>query len=565
MSAPVTSAAPEASAEASAEAAPEASAERERRYVREGWWTDQTLPGYVLRHCAADPAAEAMTGSGFKLTRGELASQVLLAAGSLRSMGVRSGDRVLVQLPNEPGLIALILALAQIGAAAVVAVPGLRDRELRHVTNTARARFVVVSERAQRGANLATGRGLAASCPSVRGLIVSGASAGPDEILLQDVLTGAAGTPPARLAQAPAPADVALYLLSGGTTGLPKLIPRTHRDYVCNLEVSAAVTRLGPGSRMLAALPVCHNFALGCPGVLGTLAAGGTVVLAEARLTGEAIGLMAAEGVTIAAAVPSLAMRWAEHVHGTPGLAERLRLEVLQVGGARLHGSHARELAAALGCTVQQVYGMAEGLLCFTRLDDPPAVIEWTQGRPACSADEWRLTDEAGLDVPPGEAGELLARGPYTIGAYLASDAENAAAFAPGGWYRTGDIVRQHPSGNLVVEGRRKDFINCGGEKVSAEEIEELVVTHPSVAAAAVVAGPSELLGEEVCAFITLRPGGAGALSLKDVRAYLAALGVAPYKLPARLRVIGELPLTPVGKVDKSALRVTAREHARKE
>jgi 2,3-dihydroxybenzoate-AMP ligase len=271
--------------------------------------------------------------------------------------------------------------------------------------------------------------------------------------------------------------------------------------------------------------------------------------------------LMAAEGVTIAAAVPGLAMRWAEHARGRPGFAQRLRLEVAQVGGARLHGPQARELAAALGCTVQQVYGMAEGLLCFTRLDDPAEVIEWTQGRPACPADEWRLTDETGRDVPPGEPGELLVRGPYTIGAYLATDAENAAAFAPGGWYRTGDIVRQHPSGNFVVEGRRKDFINCGGEKVSAEEIEELVMAHPAVAAAAAVAAPSELLGEEVSVFVTLRDATPpGALSLKGLRAHLTALGVAPYKLPAWMRVVGELPLTAVGKVDKTALRAMARE-----
>jgi non-ribosomal peptide synthetase component E (peptide arylation enzyme) len=223
---------------------------------------------------------------------------------------------------------------------------------------------------------------------------------------------------------------------------------------------------------------------------------------------------------------------------------------------------------------------MAEGLLCFTRLDDPPEVTEWTQGRPACPADEWRLVDETGQGVSSGQPGELHVRGPYTIGAYLASDAENAAAFAPGGWYRTGDIVRLHPSGNFVIEGRRKDFINCGGEKVSAEEIEELVVTHPSVVAAAVVAAPAELFGEEVCVFVTRAaeavPGSAeaapgaseaapGSLSLKDLRAHLTALGVAPYKLPARMRVLDELPVTAVGKVDKAALRAMALRATEKE
>jgi 2,3-dihydroxybenzoate-AMP ligase len=542
---------------------------RERAYVAEGWWTGETLPGYVLRSCVDDPAAEAVRGAEDALTRGELAGQVSRAAGSFQSLGVRPGDRVLVQLPNEPELIVVILALASIGAAAVLAVPGLRDRELRHVIETAGACLIVVSERAQRGANLATGRELAASCPSVRGLIVSGACAGPGEILLADLI--AAEGPGAEAVQ-PAPSDVALYLLSGGTTGLPKLIPRTHRDYVCNLKVSAAVTGLGGGSGYLAALPVCHNFALGCPGVLGTLAAGGRVVLTEARLVARSMELMAAEEVTITAAVPGLAVRWAEHVRGEPGLARRLRLQVLQVGGARLHGSHARELTRALGCTVQQVYGMAEGMLCFTRLDDPATVIEWTQGRPACPADAWRLVDETGQDVPPGEPGEMFVRGPYTIGAYLASDADNAAAFAPGGWYRTGDIARLHSSGNFVIEGRRKDFINCGGEKISAEEIEQLVVTHPSVAAAAVVAAPTELFGEEVCVFVTVRTAAPAderelpaALSLKSLRAHLTALGAAPYKLPARLRILGELPVTAVGKVDKVALRVMARDDTGRE
>jgi len=538
-------------------------AARERRYVTEGWWTTQTLPGYVLRHAALDPGAPAVSAAGTRLTRGELAGQVSRAAGSLHRLGIRAGDRVLVQLPNEPGLIVLVLALARLGAAAVLAVPGLRERELRHVTDTASARLIVVSRTAQRGVNLQTARTLAASCRSVRGLVVSGGGAGPGEVPLDDLLTGepAAGLAP------PAPGDVALYLLSGGTTGLPKLIPRTHRDYVCNLTVSAAAAGLGQGSRFLAALPACHNFALGCPGVLGTLAAGGSVVLSDARLVAGSMEAMAAEGVTVAAAVPGLAVQWAQHARSEPGLAQRLRLRVVQVGGARLHGTHARELSAALGAVVQQVYGMAEGLLCFTRLGDPLEVVEWTQGRPACAADEWRLVDEAGDDVPPGQPGELLARGPYTIGGYLASEAENAAAFAAGGWYRTGDIVRLHRSGNFVVEGRRKDFINCGGEKVSAEEIEELIETHPAVAAAAAVAAPAEQLGEEVCVFATLRaaPPSLKEPSLKELRTHLTALGVAPFKLPARLRVLDTLPVTAVGKVDKAALRALARDNSKGE
>jgi 2,3-dihydroxybenzoate-AMP ligase len=549
-------------------------AARERWYLAEGWWTDETLPGYVLRHCHDDPAAEAVAGAGLKLSRGELARQVRQAGEAFRGLGVRPADRVLVQLPNEPVLIVVILGLAHIGAAAVLAVPGLRERELRHVTEVTQARALVVSDRAQRGVNLAVGRTLAASCPSVRSLIISGTAAalGPGEFRLHDLMaqtstagTSTAGTGTAGISTSGTakPADVALYLLSGGTTGLPKPIPRTHRDYVYNLKVSAAAAGLDSSSRYLAALPVCHNFPLGCPGVLGTLGAGGRVVLTEARLVAATLAVMAQEGITIAAAVPGLAMRWAEQARLEPAKAARLKLKVLQVGGARLRGQHAPELAAQLGGTVQQVFGMAEGLLCFTRLDDPPEVVQWTQGRPASAGDEWRLTDEAGRSVPPGEPGELWARGPYTAGRYLASPAVNEAAFAPGGWYRTGDIVRQHPSGNFVVEGRRKDFINTGGEKVSAEEVEELVAAHPAVELAAAVAAPSELLDEEICVFVTLRP--AAELGLRDLRRFMTGRGLAPYKLPARLSIVGELPATAVGKVDKAALRARARQLAQGE
>jgi 2,3-dihydroxybenzoate-AMP ligase len=529
-------------------------AARERHYLGMGWWTGDTLPGYVLRHCEKDPEAEAIAapGTGTRLTRGELAQQVTNAAASFRALGIGPGDRILIQLPNDPELIVTILALAQIGAAAILAVPGLRERELRHVTGTAEAVAIIVSERAQRGANLAVARTLAAECPSVRHLI----TAADLRYLIAHPPPETEPTSPAP----PAPGDVALYLLSGGTTGLPKLIPRTHRDYVLNLKVSAEAARLDQDSRYLAALPVCHNFALGCPGVLGALAAGGRVVLTQARLVAGAPTLMAKEGITIAAAVPGLAVRWAQQA--TQEGATVQSLEVLQVGGARLHGTHAREIAAALGCTIQQVYGMAEGLLCFTRLDDPPEVIEWTQGRPASPGDECRLTDETGNDAAPGEPGELLVRGPYTIRAYLASKEINDAAFAPGGWYRTGDVVRPHPSGNFVVEGRRKDFINAGGEKVSAEEVEELTETHPAVRQAAAVAAPNELFGEEVCVFVTPRTPGTEDLTLHELRRHLTSQGIAPYKLPARLHIVPDLPQTPVGKVDKAALRQRASDQA---
>jgi 2,3-dihydroxybenzoate-AMP ligase len=324
-------------------------------------------------------------------------------------------------------------------------------------------------------------------------------------------------------------------MLSGGTTGLPKLIPRTHDDYGYNLRVSAGLCGLDERSVYLAALPAGHNFALGCPGVMGTLASGGRVVLGPA-----ALDVMTRERVTVTAAVPALAERWADAVElGTPRPRD---LRLLQVGGARLSPDAAHRLRRVLRCGLQQVYGMAEGLLCFTRLDDPEEVVVGTQGRPASPDDEVRIVD-----------GELWARGPYTIAGYFRAPGANAAAFTDEGFYRTGDLVRRHPSGNLVVEGRVKDVINRGGEKIAAAELEDLTLAHPAVAQVAAVAMPDRSSGEAVCLFAVLRRG--TVLTLEGIRSFLDRRGLARYKLPDRLAVVDELPLTGVGKVDKAVLR----------
>lgn len=535
---------------------------REEWYRASGWWTDELLHDFVLRHARQDPQAEAISAPGLRLTRSDLTAQVLRVSEAFRWLGAGPGARVVVQLPNEPEVLVVVLALARIGAAAVLAPPGLRIRELRHITQTSAAGIVVVNARAQHGANLAAGRELAASCRGVHSLVITGmpaggASARPGEYMLSSLSVQASADPPAPSPGA-RPGDVALYLLSGGTTGLPKLIPRTHQDYVYNLKVSAEVAGLDASSVYLGALPVCHNFALGCPGVLGTLAFGGRVVLPQARTVDAVLAAMTAEGVTISAAVPSLAVRWAASARARPDLAAGLKLAVLQAGAARISGPQVAEVTAALGCTIQQVYGMSEGLLAFSRLDDAQEIVAETQGRPASAGDEWRLVDEDGRDVPHGEPGELWVRGPYTVRGYLASADVNDAAFGPEGWYRTGDIVRVHPSGNFVVVGRRRDFINRGGEKVSATEVEELASAHPSVLSAAAISVPSEAFGEGICVFVTLRSG--CGLELVELRRFLSGCGVAPYKLPDRLEVVSELPVTAVGKVDKTALRAAAGE-----
>jgi len=207
---------------------------------------------------------------------------------------------------------------------------------------------------------------------------------------------------------------------------------------------------------------------------------------------------------------------------------------------------------------VAQVYGMAEGLLCATRRSDPLEVILETQGRPACLDDEIRVVDDDGKEVASGEIGELLCRGPYTIRGYYRADDYNRTAFTLDGFYRTGDLVRRHPSGNLIVEGRKKDTINRGGEKISAEEVESLILSHPAVLNAAVVAIPDSVLGERACACVVLKGG--WVLSLKQLASFLQEeKRIAKFKLPERLEILERLPTTAVGKISKKELREEIR------
>ncbi len=228
----------------------------------------------------------------------------------------------------------------------------------------------------------------------------------------------------------------------------------------------------------LAVLQVSHRFTFASSGVLGTLACGGKVVLSAPNDAAAAMSLIERERVTHCALTPALARQWllARAASSGPDLSS---LQVLQVGGARLDESTAVQLNRAFDCRIQQVYGVSEKLLNFTRLDDPPEVAFTTQERPPSPGDEILVVDGAGRPVADDEMGELLARGPGVITEYHGGAA--ATSFTPDGHYRTGDLVRRHESGNLVVAGRVKDVINRGGEKIPADELEALVLEHPGV------------------------------------------------------------------------------------
>ena len=531
-----------------------------RQYTKAGWWRGQALGTEIAAVAAARPDATALVDGATRISYASLLARADALAGRLAGLGVRPGDRIVIQLPNGWPFVVLTLACLRAGIVPVMALPAHRQHELAYLCEHSEARALAVPDVLRGFDHQQMAEELLAASPALDHILVAGQhvrhqdlTALCSEPLCSEPLgaEGAAAAP-----DPPDPAGVAVFLLSGGTTGLPKLIARTHNDYSYNARASAELCRLDESTVYLVSLPASHNFPLACPGILGTLLSGGRVVMLGSPDPASAFAAIEREGVTITAVVPAVAQRWLAHAAQSGSGALR-SLEVLQVGGARLADEHATRVKPVLGATLQQVFGMAEGLLNYTRLDDPDEVICGTQGRPLSPGDEVRIVDADGNDLPDGQPGALLTRGPYTPRGYYRAPEQNARAFTPDGWYASGDVVRRRPDGNLVVEGRDKDMINRGGEKISAEEVENLVYRMPGIAQVAAVAAPDAELGERICVFVVPQPGAGAHITLDAIRDGMAAAGVARFKWPERLEVVAELPVTKVGKLDKKALRDT--------
>jgi salicylate---CoA ligase len=542
-------------------------AELARAYAEAGWWQGRPLGAEIVAVADARGDATALVDGTTRISYASLAARAdALASRLTDDLGLRRGDRIVVQLPNIWPFVVLTLGCLRAGIVPVMALPAHRQHELAYLCEHCEARALVIPDVLRDFDHQEMAAGLLASSATLEHVLVAGDEVRPGHADLTAMCAAPAEPRGHRArwdADQPGSREVAVFLLSGGTTGLPKLIARTHDDYSYNARASAELCGFDAGTVYLGTLPVSHNFPLACPGVLGTLLAGGRVIMAASQQPASVFALTEAEGVTVATAVPAVAQRWlgyaAEHGRGQLG-----SLRLLQVGGARLADELARQVWPVLGVTLQQVFGMAEGLLNFTRLDDSDEVICGTQGRPLSPGDEVRIVDETGRDLPDGTPGLLLTRGPYTPRGYYRAPEQNARAFTADGWYASGDVVRRRPDGNLVVEGRDKDMINRGGEKISAEEVENLVYRLPGIAQVAAVAMADAELGERLCVFVVPRPDAGcaiGPITLGGIRDALAAIGVAKYKWPERLEIVAELPVTKVGKIDKKALRdvLTAR------
>ncbi len=525
------------------------------KYRAAGYWMDRTISDVMDESFARyAPRTALITSGGRELTYGELAKLVDRLALHMVNIGLRKYDRLILQMPNIAEVVITYLAALKAGAIPIMALFAHREAEISFFAELSQARAIAIGANWRGFDYEEMAAHVQAKNPQLELVLVAGGApkSGNHSIdtMLQDPIEDRVGL---NDLPRPDPSLPAVLLLSGGTTGIPKLIPRTHNDYTYNFLCNADICGLDENSVSLVAIPQEHNFAVACPGLKGVLSKGGCEILSDNPGPEAMMELIAKYRVTHCVAVPTMIVGMLNHP--SRHRYDLSSLQVILTGGSKLNPEIALRIKPELGCDVQQVLGMAEGPLYWTRRDDPPEVRLYTQGRPQSPGDELKVVDPVTEEeVPQGEVGELWCRGPHTIRGYYRAPEHNAKAFSEDGFYKSGDLVRLHHTGNVIVEGRIKDCINRGGEKISAEEVEDHILAHPAVANCAYVAMPDPLLGERACVYVIPRQG--ATIDLKMLNEFL--LGerkIAKFKLPERLEVVEAFPLTAVGKVNKKALR----------
>ncbi|HKM97853.1 MAG TPA: (2,3-dihydroxybenzoyl)adenylate synthase [Buttiauxella sp.] len=513
-------------------------------YREKGYWADLPLTDILSRHANNDAIALVDGDRHFSYRELEQAATRLAAA--LKKRGLNNGETALVQLGNVSELYITLFALLKIGVAPVNALFSHQRTEMEAYAKQIEPVVVIADRKHNLFAHDDFLDALSQQNPSLRMAVLL------NENDRERSLSALINEPEDNFVATPSAADeVAFFQLSGGSTGTPKLIPRTHNDYYYSIRRSVEICRFDSHTRFLCAIPAAHNYALSSPGSLGVFYGGGRVVLANDPSATLCFPLIERHQINVTALVPPAVSLWLQAI-GEWGSNQALEsLQLLQVGGARLSEALAARIPAEIGCQLQQVFGMAEGLVNYTRLDDSYSHIFKTQGKPMCPDDEVWVADADGNPLPQGEVGRLMTRGPYTFRGYYRSPEHNAQAFDANGFYCSGDLISIAEDGYITVQGREKDQINRGGEKIAAEEIENLLLRHEAIVHAALVSMEDSLLGEKSCAFIV----GNRPLRAVEIRRYLRELGIADFKLPDRIEIVEHLPLTAVGKVDKKRLR----------
>ena len=538
-------------------------------YYEKRWWLGIPLGEMLDRSCDLYPNKEALVAEGVRLTYRQLKEWTDRAAIAFVELGIKTLDRVLLQIPNWAEFVYAYYGLHKIGAIPVMCIPRFSQREMEHFCEITEAKAWIVPLQFEKIDYIPMIESIRSHQSLLKYILIIDPTERSKEqwprgtLSFNDLLKKVdLSRYPRDYLQSfrPDPDEICHLMPTGGTTGLPKLVPRTHNDWLCNIEYRAKAWQRSPHDITLIATPITHNMAIEVS-MNPSFLTGGKVVMIPSTRPREILEAIEKEKVT----TTILAVAQVQQIVDFPELDQYnvSSLQVIATGGSYMPPEVIRKVYNKLKCKFYNVYGSSEGPCTQTRYDDPEEVILHTVGWPVCPYDEFKLIDSDGNELPREKEGEMVARGPCIFRGYYKSEAENREAFTSDGFYRTGDIAKFDDEGRLIITGRKKDIIIRGGENISAKEVEELISGHPKVVQAAAVAMPDPILGERVCAFI--KPRENENVTLEEIILYLKGKKTSVLYLPERIEVIEEMPLTNVGKVDKKRLREEIREKLRKE
>ncbi len=532
--------------------------EKAALYEKRRWWLGLTLGDMFDKTCDLYPNREALVGSGKRFTWSQLRVLVDNMAFRLLEAGFQRGDTVLLQLPNWPEFVISYFALQKAGLVMVLLTVNHTTREVGHLAQLTQPSGWILPDHYRKTDFLSIVKGVRAENPHLKRVILVGENVPGDCLKFEDLLTTEADRVVVRdtLADArPDPFDVCQILPSGGTTGLPKGAPRTHNDYICNIEYKSLAWDINPTDTCLVVATVGHNLAL-LVCVTASVFQGAKIVMLDSTYPEDFCRAVQDENVTCTGLVPTLISRVVKFRH----LADfdLGSFEKVYVGAANSPPGLVREVEGKIGVRYINAFGMVEGPVSQSRPEDPPEVRYGTIGRPCCPYDEIVTLDNNGEKSPPGVEGELAARGPGVFTGYLKNPQANKKEFTPDGYFRTGDLAVIDESGHIRITGRLKDIIIRGGENIAARDVEDLISTLPEVEYVAVVGMPDPDLGEQVCAYV--KPAQGTSLSHGDIVAHLKRMNAAKTLYPVRTEFVEVIPLTAAGKADKKILKKDIEE-----
>lgn len=496
------------------------------------------------------PDKPALIFRGQTFTFRELESMSNSLAHALLDLGVRKGERLGVFLGNSPEFVIAFYAISKAGGVITPLNPYMQAREARYQLTDSGAAALV----AEAGL-LPLVEEIVADLPALRHIIVTGADgahtrAGDVPVMpFAGLVAAYPPHPPPEVALDPAE-DLLALPYSSGTTGLAKGVMLTHRNLVCNNIQFTSAGRVTAADTLLIFLPYYHIY--GCMLMGGAVAAGATQVLMGRFQVEEALALVEKYRVTLFYAVPPVLLALSQYSRLAQHDLSSIRY--IKSGAAPLAPEVQRRVTELTGVTVLMGYGLTEAspLTHLTPVDDPALVKPGSVGRPVPDEEQKVVDIETGLrEMPPGEAGELVVRGPHVMKGYWNEPGETARALRDG-WLYTGDIVRVDEDGYVFIVDRKKEMIKYKGFGIPPAELEAVLFEHPAVADCAVVGVPDAEAGEVPKAFVVLRDG--VRVSPEELMAHVAGR-VAGYKQVRQVEFVEAIPKNPAGKVLRRVLR----------